>query len=258
MPDAVADVRRLLADDGLADVPVLPTSAVTGDGLDRLRDVLTGAVAAHRAALRRVVRRSGHRGCGPGRRGGRAGPRRDRRAGAARARRRAGGGRRRSPRSAPPCSGPTVHRAVAATGFPFTRWLRRLRPDPLRRLHLDRGRVAAVTAAGADDADLMSRLQRTSLPAAGAVERSRVELAAAPPRPTTPRPGCPTRGRTPCATPPGPAAADLADALDRAVADHRPRGGAPSRCGGGRSAGCRRCSRRPRWPGRCGWPGSTR
>jgi hypothetical protein len=39
-----------------------------------------------------------------------------------------------------------VHRAVASTGFPFTRWLRRLRPDPLRRLHLDRARTAAVTA----------------------------------------------------------------------------------------------------------------
>src|SRR6185312_12848232 len=34
-----------------------------------------------------------------------------------------------------------VHRAVASTGFPFTRWLRRLRPDPLRRLHLDRART---------------------------------------------------------------------------------------------------------------------
>jgi hypothetical protein len=69
-----------------------------------------------------------------------------------------------------------VHRAVASTGFPFTRWLRRLRPDPLRRLHLDRARTTAVTA-GTDDADLVPTSQRTSLPAAGAVERSRVDLA---------------------------------------------------------------------------------
>ena len=33
-----------------------------------------------------------------------------------------------------------MHRAVTTTGFPFTRWLRRLRPDPLRRLHLRRAR----------------------------------------------------------------------------------------------------------------------
>src|SRR6185503_9764649 len=39
VPDAVADVRRLLADDGLPDVPVLPVSATAGTGLDRLRDV---------------------------------------------------------------------------------------------------------------------------------------------------------------------------------------------------------------------------
>ena len=55
VPDAVADVRRLLADDGLPDVPVLAVSATVGTGLDRLRDVLTGAVAAHRAALRRIA-----------------------------------------------------------------------------------------------------------------------------------------------------------------------------------------------------------
>jgi hypothetical protein len=73
-----------------------------------------------------------------------------------------------------------VHRAVAATGFPFTRWLRRLRPDPLRRRHLDRARTAAVTGAPPTDdpgADLPRTTQRTSLPASGAVERSRVELA---------------------------------------------------------------------------------
>uniref|UniRef100_UPI001BDD85CF GTPase n=1 Tax=Pseudonocardia lacus TaxID=2835865 RepID=UPI001BDD85CF len=53
-PAALADVRRLLADDGLPDVPVLAASAVAPGGRDELRAVLTGAVAAHRAALRRV------------------------------------------------------------------------------------------------------------------------------------------------------------------------------------------------------------
>ena len=55
IPGTVADVRRLLTDDGLPDVPVLAVSATAGTGLDRLRDVLTGAVAAHRAALRRIA-----------------------------------------------------------------------------------------------------------------------------------------------------------------------------------------------------------
>ncbi|MGI5154311.1 GTPase [Microbispora sp. CA-102843] len=50
------------------------------------------------------------------------------------------------------------HRSVAATGWPVTRWLRRLRPDPLRRLHLAKG-------------------ARSSLPAATAVEVSAVDTA---------------------------------------------------------------------------------
>ncbi|MET8141478.1 YfjP family GTPase [Sphaerisporangium sp. NPDC005288] len=55
------------------------------------------------------------------------------------------------------------HRSVAATGWPVTRWLRRLRPDPLRRLHLG----GASAAAGG----------RTSIPAASGVQRSRMETA---------------------------------------------------------------------------------
>ncbi|GIH50772.1 50S ribosome-binding GTPase [Microbispora rosea] len=50
------------------------------------------------------------------------------------------------------------HRSIAATGWPVTRWLRRLRPDPLRRLHLAKG-------------------ARSSLPAATAVEVSAVDTA---------------------------------------------------------------------------------
>jgi len=59
-----------------------------------------------------------------------------------------------------------VDRAVAATGSPFTRWLRRLRPDPLRKLHLERSTTTTGTTAA-----------RTSLPAPSTVERSRVDLA---------------------------------------------------------------------------------
>jgi hypothetical protein len=55
-------------------------------------------------------------------------------------------------------------RARAATGWPVTRWLARLRPDPLRRLRLDRRGVDA-------------RLVRTSLPAATPVQRARSDSA---------------------------------------------------------------------------------
>lgn len=55
------------------------------------------------------------------------------------------------------------HRAVTATGWPVTRWVRRLRPDPLRRLRLGgpAGQSPAVT----------------SIPRADIVQRSRMDLA---------------------------------------------------------------------------------
>jgi hypothetical protein len=216
VPGALADVRRLLAEDGLADVPVLPTSAVTAEGLDRFRDVLTGAVAAHRAALRRVsadldtvATRLRPVVGGPARD--------DVDDGAQRALTAALGAAAGIPAVGAAVQRAAVHRAVASTGFPFTRWLRRLRPDPLRRLHLDRARTAAVTGPANADADDAGAVQRTSLPATGAVERSRVELALRrladdaaaglpDPWPDTIRDAARSRHT------------DLADALDRAVA----------------------------------------
>jgi GTP-binding protein EngB required for normal cell division len=218
VPGAVADVRRLLAADGLSDVPVLPTSAVTKDGLERLRDVLTGAVSAHRAALRRVSADLDTVGADlatvvDGESRG------DVDAEAQRALVAALGAAAGIPSVGAAVQRAAVHRAVASTGFPFTRWLRRLRPDPLRRLHLDRARTAAVTGAAPPetDADDPGTVQRTSLPATGAVERSRVELALRrladdaaaglpDPWPDTVRDAARSR------------AADLTDALDRAVA----------------------------------------
>ena len=58
-PDQVADcesdLRRLLDAEGLAETPVLMTSATTGAGLDQLRWVLAGAVAARQAATERIA-----------------------------------------------------------------------------------------------------------------------------------------------------------------------------------------------------------
>ena len=52
---AVADVRRLLAADGLGGVSVVATSAVRGDGMDQLRQVLIGRLQDKRAARARVA-----------------------------------------------------------------------------------------------------------------------------------------------------------------------------------------------------------
>ncbi len=57
-PDEVTacrdDLRRLLDADGLRDARLIETSAVRGDGMAGLRDLLTGAVAVRRAALQRL------------------------------------------------------------------------------------------------------------------------------------------------------------------------------------------------------------
>ena len=53
-------------------------------------------------------------------------------------------------------------RAAAVTGWPFTRWLRRLRPDPMRRLRLPETPSEAI---------------RTGLPGPSAVQRARVDSA---------------------------------------------------------------------------------
>jgi hypothetical protein len=101
------------------------------------------------------------------------------------------------------------HRAVASTGWPLIRGLRRLRPDPLKRLHLD-------TTPATPGTDLVP-VARTSLPEADAAQRSAVGLslravasrAAAPiPDMWSPALNAAARSRS----------ADLPDALDRAVA----------------------------------------
>ncbi|WP_188194313.1 GTPase family protein [Nonomuraea sp. SYSU D8015] len=104
------------------------------------------------------------------------------------------------------------HRAVVATGWPVTRWIRRFRPDPLRRL-----RIAAIAPARKPGGPAREVVGRTSVPAASATQRAQVETAIR------------DVGEAAAAGLPGPWAAavrhasrsrlqDLADALDRAVA----------------------------------------
>jgi GTP-binding protein EngB required for normal cell division len=130
-----ADVGRLLAEDGVRGAPLVVVSAETGTGLDELRRLLAERVRARDAAIARLAADvddaaealSG--ACGDG---GVAGVQSD--------------DRRRLAVALEDAAGvPAVLRAVEAahrrrgalaTGWPFVRWIRRLRPDPLRRLRL--------------------------------------------------------------------------------------------------------------------------
>ncbi len=158
----IGDLGRLLREDGLGRAPVIATSARTGEGLGDLRAELARRVSARRAATERLAAEVDRAAvtlgssCGePGR--GRRSPdpiaQSDRGALVE-----ALGRAANVDLVVGAVAGAHKHRARAATGWPFTRWIRRLRPDPLARLHLARG------AAGA----------RTSLPAPTEVQRAAV------------------------------------------------------------------------------------
>ena len=130
-----ADAGRLLAEDGVRGAPLLVVSAETGEGLDELRRLLAERVRARDAAVARLAAdvddaaEAIGAACGDG---GAAGIQRE--------------DRRRLAAALEEAAGvPAVLRAVEAahrrrgalaTGWPFVRWARRLRPDPLRRLRL--------------------------------------------------------------------------------------------------------------------------
>ncbi|MFD8528331.1 ABC transporter [Streptosporangium canum] len=189
------DLRRLLDEDGLAGVPLVGVSARTGAGLPELGSLLASRVADRRSWAARLaadvgtaadalVRASSGMGAlttgsGPG-------------AGAA-----PGAGARSGSdtvaTAAPEVSVdglagpltdalseaagvPTVveavakahrHRSVAATGWPLTRWIRRFRPDPLRRLRLS---TPGARSSGGP-------MGRTSIPVTTVVQRSRMDTA---------------------------------------------------------------------------------
>ena len=150
------DLTRLLEGPGLGDAPVVVLSARSGDGRAALVDVLADALDSKQAAMARLAADTS----------------------LAAKELRAQLGPQTGPSTVPAsvaddlaadladASGlPAVSEAVAAghrrdgarsTGWPFTRWLRRLRPHPLGRLHLDRG------SAG-----------RASLPEPSGVQRAR-------------------------------------------------------------------------------------
>lgn len=160
----VADVRRLLDADGLTRVPVLPISARRGIGVDELRRTIATRVADKRSTRARAetdVRAAAER--------------LQVASGSARSRRLSPDRVRALDEALADAAGvPTVVQAVEsstrirvgrATGWPIVSWLSKLRPDPLKRLHLD---------LGADGKQLTGR-SRTSIPAATQVQRARVD-----------------------------------------------------------------------------------
>lgn len=130
------DVSRLLKDDGMRDVKVLSTSARTGEGLAELRGVILERVREERAALQRLGSDIDRVALDlAGNCDGKA-------AGLSKA-----DVRRLNEALADAAEVPVVTEAVGkahrrdaglAMGWPFSRWLRRFRPDPLARLHLRR------------------------------------------------------------------------------------------------------------------------
>ncbi|HWG99287.1 MAG TPA: GTPase [Pilimelia sp.] len=161
----VEDLERLLAHDDLADVPVLALSAVQADTQAELRELLERTVAARQAALLRL---GGDLDAVVAEAAALVGPEVaedsvDR--GAVRALSEALAAVAGVPAVTEATERAYRQRAVGATGWPPLRWLRRLRPDPLRRLHLDTGTAPGELPAA------------TSLPESDAAQRSAVGLA---------------------------------------------------------------------------------
>ena len=168
LPTVLDDLRRLLDADGLGGVPLLPTVATDPAGLAGLRAELEKTVAERQAALRRL---SGDVDAVVTDLEPLVGPEPPRtRPGDASAREltRALAGAAGVPTVAQAVQGAYRHRAVSSTGWPLVRSWRKLRPDPLRRLHLP----------GRDpDAPAESLISATSVPDPTAAQRSALNLA---------------------------------------------------------------------------------
>jgi GTP-binding protein EngB required for normal cell division len=206
--EAVADARRLLAADGLGALPLIATSAKRGDGVSELRSELVRRVEQKRSSQARVsadidsVARRLLTATGSGEPTSLSGKQRaelvDACAGAAGV-----------PVVVAAVEESLRIRASQATGWPPTRWLSRLKPDPLRRLHLRSG----MTLGTASDVPVA----RSSLPSPTPVQRARVGTAV---RRTAAVAGAslPPAWETALRAASVAGLADVTDALDRAVA----------------------------------------
>ena len=160
----IDDVRRLLAADGLQQVPVFAISARDGIGIDQLRNEIARRVAGKKQTVARLeadlrvaaTRLSEASGTGDSRALG------DRRvADLEKALADAAG----VPTVVDAVERSTRMRAGRATGWPVVSWFSRLKPDPLKRLHLDLGTAGKA---------LQGR-SRSSIPTTTPVQRARVD-----------------------------------------------------------------------------------
>jgi GTPase Era involved in 16S rRNA processing len=160
----LADVRRLLDNDGLQNVPVVPVSAKLGWGVAELRSEIAMRVSqkkATRARLEADVRT--------------VAAKIEAGSGTAKARSLAPARVEALDEAIAEAAGvPTIVDAVEratrlranrATGWPLVSWVSSLKPDPLKRLHLDLG------SAGKE----LTGRPRTSVPVPTAVQRARVD-----------------------------------------------------------------------------------
>ena len=167
----LTDLRRLLNSEGLGKVPVVAVSAVTGEGIEALRETLAKRVAEKQAAARRLAA--------------------DVSVAAAKLSTASGTTKvtplarssidRLTTQVAIAAGVPVVTEAVGkawrmrgglATGWPVLAWITKFKPDPLRRLHLDRLGVGRRH----QEID-PSGVGRTSLPATSGVQKARVDTA---------------------------------------------------------------------------------
>ncbi|WP_329427895.1 50S ribosome-binding GTPase [Streptosporangium sp. NBC_01495] len=177
------DLRRLLDEDGLTGVPVVGVSTRTGAGVPELRSLLTSRVADRRSWSARLAADAGMAadallqasGVAPGETPPDVASRPD---GLARPLREALSQAAGVPVVVEAVAKSHRHRSIAATGWPPTRWIRRLRPDPLRRLRLDAGsRSAGKSGASGEPSEPGGVVGRTSIPVATVVQRSRMDTA---------------------------------------------------------------------------------
>ena len=165
-PGVLDDLRRRLTEDGLPSVPVVATSARTGEGVDALRSLVASRVREKLAIAQRLRADVAGSGSALLAAHGSTSP----------------GSLKRPERSelvdafadaagvetvARAVERAVVHRGGRHTGWPVTSWLARLRPDPLRRLHLDLG----------DTSKELTSLGRASVPEPTRVQRARVDTA---------------------------------------------------------------------------------
>jgi GTP-binding protein EngB required for normal cell division len=165
----LSDLRRLLNSEGLGKVPVMAVSALTGEGIEALRELLAKQVAEKQAAARRLAADVSVTAA-----------KLSAASGTTKVTPLARSSIDRLTRQVAVAAGvPVVTEAVGkawrlrgglATGWPVLAWIAKFKPDPLRRLHLDRLGVGRRHK----EFD-PSGVGRTSLPATSGVQKARVD-----------------------------------------------------------------------------------